>query len=193
MRLHLYIQIGFHIHHRAAVNALQVDMRGRGRASHGAAECLTQMLRQFFRPGHISAVLADGGKWRVMINFLVGMAQLMLLMLAPGDGDDGRARQPGVLQSRRQIDRADGLRHAKAGLAADAGVGVGHVGGGFLAMRLYALDAQFLHFHQGARRDIGHKEDIADAVAVDHFGEQASASHFGHGGFLFLVVLSAPA
>ena len=47
-------------------------------------------------------------------------------------------------------------------------------------MRLHAFDAQLLHFHQRARRDIGHEKNVADAVAMNGFGQQLGAGHRWH-------------
>ena len=105
------------------------------------------MLRQFFRFGYVGVVLGHRGKWRHVIHFLVGVAPLVTLLLAPGDGDNRRTSQPGILQARRQVDRANRLRHAQPRRAPDAGIGIRHISGGFLAAGLYTLDAQFFHFH----------------------------------------------
>ena len=108
-------QFRFHIDHPAAVDALQFDMRGTRCARYGRAKRLPQMVGQFCRARYIGAVLGHGGKRRHVINFLIGVSQLMLPQFAPGDGDDRRTGKPGVLQARGQVDSAHRLRHDRPG------------------------------------------------------------------------------
>ena len=48
--------------------------------------------------------------------------------------------EPGVAQAGGEIERADHLRHADAGLAGGAGIAVRHVGRGLLAVHVQPLD-----------------------------------------------------
>ena len=81
-----------------------------------------------------------------MVDLLVCVAVLGNLHAAPGQGDDRRAGQVGVLKPCRQIGCADRLGHADAHAPADPGIAVGHIGCCFLSVRQDPLDPQPLHF-----------------------------------------------
>ena len=78
---------------------------------------------------------------RHVVDLLVDLAELGLRIASAGEGDDRRMRQPRVAQAGGEIERADDLRHADAGLAGGARIAVGHIGGGFLAV---AVDARLI-------------------------------------------------
>ena len=81
-----------------------------------------------------------------MIDFLIGVALLVDLGLASGDGDDWGAGEISVLQASGEVGRADRLGHADAGTTVDTGVRIGHVGSGFFAVCHDAFDTQIFHF-----------------------------------------------
>ena len=88
-------------------------------------------------------------------------------------------RQPGVAQAGGEIERADHLRHADAGLARRARIAVGHVGGGFLAVGMDARDRGApLHLDEAAPQHRRHHEHVGDAVFLEHVGEAFGAGHF---------------
>ena len=85
-----------------------------------------------------------------------------------------------VAQTGREIERADHLRHADAGLARRASVTVGHVSGRFLAVAMNARDlCSPLHFRESAAENGRHHEDMRDAVACQHVGKYFGADALG--------------
>ena len=85
-----------------------------------------------------------------------------------------------VAQAGGEIERADDLRHADAGLARRARIAVGHVGGRFLAVAMDARDLGApLHFGEGAPENGRHHEDMRDAVACQHVGKHFGADALG--------------
>ena len=118
--------------------------------------------------------------WNV-VHLLVDLAELGLGVAPAGHGDDGRMRQIRVAQAGGEIERADHLGHADAGLGRSAGVAVGHVGGGFLAVGVDAFNGGApLHLRERAPQNRRHHEHVADAVAFKHVGETLGAGHLGH-------------
>ena len=86
--------------------------------------------------------------------------------------------EPGVAQAGREIERADHLGHADAGLAGGARVTVGHVGGGFLAVDMEALDVgAALHLDEAAAQHGRHVKHVGDAVVPEHVGHAFGAEH----------------
>ena len=159
--------------------AAELQMHRPGRAGGGGAERL---------PHHVGEArdVVDGGvelghrlERRHVVDLLVDLAELGLGVAAAGHGDDRRMRQPGVAQAGGEIERADHLRHADAGLARRARVAVGHVGGGFLAVGMDARDRGApLHLDEGAPQHRRHHEHVGDAVFLEHVGEAFGAGHF---------------
>ena len=91
-----------------------------------------------------------------------------------------RMREVRVAQAGGEIERADHLRHADAGLAGGARVAVGHVGGGFLAVAMHARDLGApLHLGEGPPQHRRHHEHVGDAVARQHVGENFGADALG--------------
>ena len=89
-------------------------------------------------------------------------------------------RQIGVAQAGGEIERADHLRHADAGLAGGARIAVGHVGGGLLAVTMHARDLGApLHLGEGAPQHRRHHEHVRHAIARQHVGEHFGADAFG--------------
>src|SRR2546427_760023 len=109
-------------------------------------------------------------------------ANVVLGTAPAGEGDHGRVREMRVAQARREIERADHLRHADARPARGACVAVGHVSGGFFAVGVNALDFRSgLHLGEGPAQHRGDHEDVRDAVALQHVREALSAGDFCHG------------
>ena len=105
------LQIRFDIDHSTAVNAFQVQVRWVRCSARRRAKGLPEMVGEFLRVGNVGAVIGDRGERRHVIDLLVGVTQLMLLPLAPSNGDYWRTREPSILQTGRQINRANRLRH----------------------------------------------------------------------------------
>ena len=153
-------------------------------------------------PHHVGKArdIVDGGvhlghrlERRHVVDFLIDLAELGLGVAAAGHGDDRRMREKGVAQAGGEIERADHLRHADAGLAGGARITVGHIGGGFLAVAMHARDlGAALHFGEGAPQHRRHHEDMGDAVAGQHVGQHFGAGAFGvvskHGHDLILLM-----
>ena len=175
---HLGIQFAFGDHQPA--DLLQVEVGRPRRAAHRAAERLAQVHRQHVGRVHGRAVLGDGREWCDVIDLLVGVALLVELALASGQRDDGRAGQEGVLQAGRQVGGPDRLGHHQRRAAADTRVAVGHVGGRLLAVGLDGGHAHLAHLQDGRWHDVGHVEDVREAVAVDGLRDEAGAGHHGH-------------
>src|SRR5262249_29866475 len=85
---------------------------------------------------------------RYVVDLLVDLAELGLRLAPAGHGDHRRVRQPSVAQAGREIERADHLRRADAGLARCARIAVRHIGGGLFAMDVKTLDI-WATFHPG--------------------------------------------
>jgi hypothetical protein len=65
------------------------------------------------------------------------------------------------------------------GLAGGARIAVRHVGGGFLAVTVDALDRGApLHLGERPPQHRRHHEDVRDAVAFEHVGEAFRPGHF---------------
>jgi hypothetical protein len=81
-------------------------------------------------------------------------------------------REVRVAQARGEVERTDHLRHADARPARSARVTIGHVGGGFFAVGVDALDlGPALHFCECPPQYGGNHENVRDAVAGEHVGE----------------------
>src|SRR5689334_23837976 len=81
-----------------------------------------------------------------------------------------------VAQAGSQVERADDLSHADAGLAARASIAIGHVRRGFLAVAMNARDLRApLHLGERASQHRRHHEDMRDAVAGEHVRQNLRA------------------
>ena len=88
-------------------------------------------------------------------------------------------REPGVAQAGREIERADHLRHADAGLAGGARIAVRHIGGRLLAVHMQPLDlGATLHLGEGGAQHGRDMENVGDAIALEHVGEALRPGHF---------------
>ena len=163
-----------------ALVAAELQMHRAGRARGGDAERL---------PHHVGEArdVVDGGvelghrlERRHVVDLLVDLAELGLGVAPAGHGDHRRMREPGVAQAGREIERADHLRHADAGLARGARIAVGHVGGGLLAVGVDARDARCgsPSRRRCVRSTAGTMEHVGDAVFLEHVGEAFGAGHF---------------
>jgi hypothetical protein len=163
-----------------ALVAAELQMHRARRTRRRNTEGLAEHVR---RAGDV----VDGGvelghrlEGRDVVDLLIDLAELGLRIAAAGDGDDRRMRQIRVTQAGGEVERADHLRHADAGLAGSARITVGHVGGGFLAVAVDARDRRTpLHLGEGAAQHRRHHEDMADAVAGEHVGDHFRAETFG--------------
>src|ERR1043166_7968248 len=135
----------------------------------GYAEGMPQHVRNARGVVHGGVVLGHRLERRHVVHFLVHAAELGLRIAPARDGDDRRAREPCVPQAGREVERADHLRHADAGLAGGTRVAVGHVRRRLFAVAVDALDLGApLHLHEGAAHDRRHHEDVGHAVALQH-------------------------
>ncbi len=145
-----------------ALVAAELQMHRTGRAGHRDAERLAHHVGE-------ARDVVDGGvelghrlERRHVVDLLVDLAELGLRLAPAREGDHRRMGEPGVAQPGREIERADHLRHADAGLAGGARIAVRHVGGGFLAMHMQALDVGApLHLREGAAQHGRHHETHA--------------------------------
>ena len=116
---------------------------------------------------------------RHVVDLLIDLPELGLRLAAAGERDHRRMGEPGVAQAGGEIERADHLRHADAGLAGGAGVAVGHIGRRRLAVHMQPLDlGARLHHREGLpqdRRDVKH---MRHAVGLEHVGHAFRAEHF---------------
>ena len=116
---------------------------------------------------------------RHIVDFLVDLPEFCFRVTPAGDRDDWRVRQIRVAQARREIERADHLRHADAGLARRARVAVRHIRCRFLAMAMDACDRGApLHLGKGPPQHRRHHEHMRDAVAGEHVGDDFGAEAF---------------
>ncbi len=139
-------------------------------------------------PHHVGKArhVVDGGvelghrlERRHVVDLLIDLAELGLGIAAAGQRDHRRMREPGVAQPGREIERADHLRGADAGLAGRARVAVRHVGRGLLAVHVQPLDVGAgLHHGEGLAQHRRHVEHVGDAVALEHVGEAFRPAHF---------------
>ena len=173
-RLHLRL-LGIDL----ALVAAELQMHRPRRAGDGDAERLAQHVGK-------ARDVVDGGvelghrlERRHVVDLLVDLAELGARLAPAGHGDDRRMGEPRIAQAGREIERADHLRHADAGLAGGARIAVGHVGGGFLAMHVQALDVgAALHLDEAAAQHGRHVKHVGDAVVPEHVGDALGAEHF---------------
>lgn len=86
--------------------------------------------------------------------------------------DDRRVGEPGVTLAGGEVEGADHLSHADARAAGGARIAVGHVRGGLLRVHLDASDpGPSLDLDQGPPQDRRHHEQVRDAVALQHLGQ----------------------
>ncbi len=179
LRLDQRLHLGFLDVHLALV-AAELQMHGARRAGSGDAERL---------PHHVGNArhLVDGGvelghrlERRHVVDFLINLSELGFRVAPAGHRDHRRMRQVSIAQAGGEIERADHLRHADAGLAGRARIAVGHVGGGFLAVTMHARDLGApLHLGEAPPQHRRHHEDVGHAVARQHVGEHFGAGSFG--------------
>ncbi len=90
-------------------------------------------------PHHVGKArdVVDGGielghrlECRHVIDLLIDLAEFRLRLAPAGERDHRRMREPGIAQAGGEIERADHLRHADAGLAGSARIAVRHIGRG---------------------------------------------------------------
>ena len=162
-----------------ALIAAELEMHRARRAGNGGAECLAHHVG---KPRDV----VDGGvelghrlERRHVVDLLIDLAELGARLAPAGHGDHRGMGEPGIAQPGGEIERADHLGHADAGLAGGAGIAVGHVGGGFLAMDVQALDVgAALHLDEAAAQHGRNVKDMGDAVALEHVGHALGAEHF---------------
>ena len=73
----------------------------------------------------------EGGN---VVDLLVDLLEVGAGITSPCESNDWRMGEPSVAQAGCDIESANDLRRADAGPARGAGIAVGHVGGGFLAV-----------------------------------------------------------
>src|SRR5205807_1691060 len=106
---------------------------------------------------------------RHVVDLLVDLAEFGFRISPSGKRNHRRMREIRIAQTGGQIERADDLRHAHAGLAARARIAVRHISGGLLAVAMDARDLRAaLHLGEGAAENGGNHENMRDAVAGEH-------------------------
>ncbi len=122
--------------------------------------------------------LGDGVERRQVVDLLINPPKLGSGVAAAREGDHRRVGQVGITQPGCEVLGADHLGHADARFARGAGVSVGHVGGGLLAVRPDAFDAgSCFEFDHRPAEDRRHVEHVSDFVSGQHLGQ-----HPGTGG-----------
>ena len=180
---------GFHDHIEISLGRLdiltddpiQIEMCRTGLAADRFPQCLAERLRQRLYTGHLRAVFGHRRKRATMVDFLIGVALLLAFRSTSGHGKHRGTCQIGILQARRQIRRADRLRHANAGLAGNPCIAVRHIGGRFLSVGHDALDSQRLHFLHRTDGNHRHEEHMRHPIAVQRLSKKSCATHFRHG------------
>ena len=127
-------------------------------------------------------------RWDI-VDFLVDLAEFCPRLAPAGHGDHRRMGEPRVAQPRREVERADHLRHADARFAARPRIAVGHIGGRLLPVHVEPLDpGAALHHGESFAQHRRHMEDMRHAVAFEHVSEALSARHSAivakHGGLV---------
>ena len=115
-----------------------------------------------------------------MVHLLIGVALLVGLGPPAGQRDHGRSGKIGILETRRQIGRADRLGHADTGMTCDPRIPVGHIGRRFLAMHHDAAHAQFLDLLERADTEDRHEEDVGQAITLQGFRQKPRTRHICH-------------
>jgi hypothetical protein len=161
----------------------QVHRAGRARGRH--PECLANEVGHAGDVLDLRVELGHRVELADVVDLLVGVAIARLRRRTAGDRDDRRARHEAVAQAGGEVGGADHLRHTHAGLAAGAGIAVGHVGGGLLAVHHHAADGPVFHLGECLEHERRNEEDVRDLVALHHLGKQLRTCHFGHGRLTF--------
>ena len=159
--------------------AAELQMHRPGPAAGRDTKCLPHHVGEAVHVIDRGVPLGHRLERRHVVDLLIDLAKLGLRLAAAGEGDHRRVRQPGVAQAGSEIERADHLRHADAGLAAGARVAVRHVGRGRLAVDVQPLDrGAALHHREGLAQYRGHVKHVRDAVGLQHVGHAFGAQHF---------------
>ena len=114
-----------------------------------------------------------------VIDLLVGVTILLDLRQTASKGDDRRAGQVGVLQSRGQVEHPDRLRSAYSDASADPSVAIRHVGSRLLSVGHDTSDSQTLKLGHRPGDDHWHEEEMGHAVPMKRFSEKAGSGHLG--------------
>ena len=129
---------------------LEIDRTGiaRGRLAEGLAQQVGQAGDLVDLEIRLGQLLED----RIVVIFLIGALVLLARLAAAGEADDRAVAHERIAQARRDIGGADRLAAADARPARGAGIAVGHIGGGLLAVAEHALDLHVVHLGQRAAR-----------------------------------------
>ena len=159
--------------------AAELQVHRTGRARGGDAKRLAQHVREALDGVHRGVPLRHRLERRHVVDLLVDLAELGLRVAPAGEGDHRRVREPGVAQPGGQVQRADDLCHAYAGLAASARIAVGHVSRGFFAVGVDAADrGAALHLRERAAQHRRDHEDMRHAVAGEHLRQDLRSAGF---------------
>ena len=172
------VELAFKRRHGIAGIARHVDMDGSRRAGRRLAEGLPQQMRNLLERVDTAVELGDRLIQRLVGNFLVGIAILVLRDVAPRDCNDGRMPEIGILHAGRQIRCAHGLGHADSRPSRYAGISVRHVRDRFFRVAQDALDPRRFDLGQRASQDRVHEKHMGHAIGLEHLREEARPRHF---------------
>jgi hypothetical protein len=156
---------------------VEVEMHRARRRGDGGGPGLAELPRQVGRLMHLRRVLRHRREERRMRHLLVGVAVLMTDRLVPGQRQHRAAPQPGILQPRREIGRADGLRRHHARASGDPRIGIGHVDRRLFGMREDRLHADPFQFQQGPPQHRVDEEEMRLAGGLQAARQPFIAQH----------------
>ena len=176
-----------------ALMTREVEMGRPRRVRQRSAPGMAHQSRQFGGQIDGGGKLGHRGEDRRVRNFLVRVAMLKRRRLASGQRNHRGAPQKRVLQPRRQIGRADRLRHTYPRPPDNPGIAVGHIGRRLFRMREDRGHAQILQLQQRAAQHRLDKEDVRRTRLGQRAGQPLGPVHRSvFTQFRFLPVLSSP-
>ena len=178
--LHNHLRIQNAVGNHIPGDPRKVQMRRQRLPGGNLPERLPQQMGQLRRRLHLGAVLGNRCEGPRVLNLLVGIAVPVHRRAVPGDGDNRRHPQVGVLQPGGQVGGAHRLGEAQPRLAGNPRVGIRHIRRRLLAVADNPPDAHILHLHQRAPDDGGDKKHMGNAVLPQRFGQKTGAGHRGH-------------
>ena len=178
LRLDDAVHLGF-LEIDLAFVAAELQMHGTGRTGGRDAERLADHVGKTRHVVDGGVHLGDRLERRDVVDFLIELAEFRFRIATARHSDHRRMREEGIAQTGGEIERADHLRHADAGLARRPRIAVGHIGCGFFTVTVHARDlGAALHFGKGSPQHRRHHEDVGDAVTRQHLGKNFGADAF---------------